>query len=248
MIRAIAIENRRGLTIRGYLNRPDDYNGTLVVYFHGFTGNLTEHGGMFRDFSRLIAAHGFASLRCDFTGNGESDGAFRDFTYDTLVEDAEAILDHARTLDKKETVLLGFSMGGAVAAYEAARRAEEIDRLLLWSPAGNLSKLIKTRYEKAPKLTNGNVDYPNFELSQALYESLSQYDWHSGLENYHKPVKIVHGRLDQAVDYLEAYRYHGLFPNASLTIIENAGHGYDTRASREQLFAISLEFLRGRRV
>ncbi|MFY9537371.1 MAG: alpha/beta fold hydrolase [Bacilli bacterium] len=246
MIRAIEIKNPSGRVIRGYLDRPEDFNGTVVVYFHGFTGNLTEHGEMFRDFSRLIAKLGFSSLRCDFTGNGESEGSFRDFTYDTLVEDARTIIDYALDLDKKEIILLGYSMGGAVAAHMAARRPGEISRLLLWSPAGNLSALIKARYEKAPKLDNGNVDCPNFELSKALYESLSRYDWRSGLERFKNPVKIIHGRLDRAVDYLEAYRYCGLFPNASVDIIEEAGHGYDSRETRERLFNKSVEFLRGR--
>lgn len=103
MIRAIEIKNPSGRVIRGYLDRPEDFNGTVVVYFHGFTGNLTEHGGMFRDFSRLIAKLGFSSLRCDFTGNGESEGSFRDFTYDTLVEDARTIIDYALDLDKRKS-------------------------------------------------------------------------------------------------------------------------------------------------
>lgn len=247
MIKTVEIINAQKKTLRGYLNSPDNYIGTLVVFFHGFTGNLTEHGGMFRNFSRIISEYGFASLRCDFSGNGESDGNFCDFTYDTLISDATVILDYAKSLSHKKIVLLGYSMGGAVAAYLAARWADDIERLLLWSPAGNLSNLIKKRYENASKQTNGNIDCPNFELSKKMYDTLSKYDWHDGLGKYKSPVKIIHGRLDQAVDYLESYRYCGLFPNATVYIIEGAGHGYDRRTERTQLFKKSLEFLRGSR-
>jgi len=118
--------------------------------------------------------------------------------------------------------------------------------LLLWSPAGNLTDLIKMRYENAPKQVNGNIDCPNFELSKKMVETLPKYNWHDGLEKYQNSVKIIHGRGDQAVNYLESYRYCGLFPHATVSIIASAGHGYDRRGERIQLYKKSLEFLRGR--
>jgi len=125
----------------------------------------------------------------------------------------------------------------------AGRRPCDITRLLLWSPAGNLTSLIKNRYEKATKLANGNIDCPNFPISKALYESLSKYDWHDGLEKYQNPVLIMHGQSDQAVKCRESYRYGNLFPKALVYLVTGAGHGYDRHAERQKLFQKSLEFI-----
>ena len=98
MLKHIEITNKEGRILRGYLTLPEQFNGDLVLMYHGFTGNKTEHAGHFRNLSRLLAAEKIASLRMDFSGNGESDGEFSDFTFDTLIAEANLMLDYAKTI------------------------------------------------------------------------------------------------------------------------------------------------------
>lgn len=246
MLKHIELKNKDGKTLRGYLNFPVDCNGILVLMYHGFTGNKTEHGGHFRDFARLLANNNIASLRMDFSGNGESDGSFPDFTFDTMISEAHLLLDYCLQLEGvKEVVLLGFSMGGAIAAYIASKRPQDVSKLLLWSPAGNIVDLIKRRFENNKKLENGNVDLGNFELSKEMYASLDNYDLHSDLDNYKKLVYIIHGKKDLAVDYSIGEDYARRFSNSKIRIIESAGHGYDRREEKQELLNESLKFLKG---
>ncbi len=247
MLKHIEITNKEGRILRGYLTLPEEFNGDLVLMYHGFTGNKTEHAGHFRNLSRLLAAEKIASLRMDFSGNGESDGEFSDFTFDTLIAEANLMLDYAKTIsDVKRVMLLGFSMGGAVAAMVAAKRYQEIDKMVLWSPAGNILEKIKKAFESGIKLENGNVMMGTFELSKAMVESVNRYDVYQGIENFKKPVLIIHGRKDLAVNYLISAIYSVRFFNSHLFYLNEAGHGYDSLADRKELYQRTLEFLKTR--
>jgi pimeloyl-ACP methyl ester carboxylesterase len=194
-----------------------------------------------------LAAEKIASLRMDFSGNGESDGEFSDFTFDTLIAEANLMLDYAKTIsDVKRVMLLGFSMGGAVAAMVAAKRYQEIDKMVLWSPAGNILEKIKKAFESGIKLENGNVMMGTFELSKAMVESVNRYDVYQGIENFKKPVLIIHGRKDLAVNYLISAIYSVRFFNSHLFYLNEAGHGYDSLTDREELYQRTLEFLKTR--
>jgi pimeloyl-ACP methyl ester carboxylesterase len=249
MIRHYEIINKDGRTLRGYLTIPEEFCGTLVLMYHGFTGNKTEHGGLFRDFSRLLSENHIGSLRMDFAGNGESDGSFCDFTFDTLISDANLMLDAAKTVSGVTGIaLMGYSMGGAVAALIGANHSDAVDKILLWSPAGNMCDIIRNVFEQSEKLENGNANYPNFEISKAMAESASRYTMYDRLERFKNKVLIIHGRKDPAVNYLYGIRYSVSFPDSHLCLLDNAGHGYDRREDKAELFAKSLEFLKGENV
>lgn len=244
MIKHVEIVNKTGNILRGYLDMPENFNGDLVVMFHGFTGNKTEHAKHFLNFSRIISKCGFASLRMDFYGNGESDGEFKDFTMDTLMSDAEIIINSAFNVPNvKKITLLGFSMGGAVTTCMTSRYGNKISKAILWSAAANINELIRYKFENNPKLDNGNVMFGTFELSQEMYDSLDKYDPLEGLDKFTNPVLLVHGRNDKSVNYLYSPRISVLYHNSRLHIIDGAGHGYDAIKERDDLYKVSLEFL-----
>lgn len=246
MMKHIELDNQKGKTLRGYLHWPSNFNGKIVLMYHGFTGNKTEHGGIFRDISRSIEKEGLASLRMDFSGNGESDGSFRDFTFTSLVDEANLLVDYVKSLEGvKEVYLLGFSMGGALAAMIAGKRKDDFSKLVLISPAALIIETIKSRYEITSKLANGDADLGNYPLSLAMYESLAKYDILEGIENFDKPVLLIHGMKDLAVSYERSLEYEKKYANATLHLIEKAGHGYDRSEQKNELINETVAFLKG---
>ena len=53
MMKHVEIVNKDGKVLRGYYSDPENFNGDVVVCFHGFTGNKTEHACHFRNIARL---------------------------------------------------------------------------------------------------------------------------------------------------------------------------------------------------
>ena len=81
MTKQVEITNRDGHILRGIVNIPEDgtrfpaiVNCTMALQgIKAVTKYLYAH-------SQILAEHGFASVRFDLYGNGESDGEFEDMT------------------------------------------------------------------------------------------------------------------------------------------------------------------------
>ncbi|MBZ0277232.1 MAG: alpha/beta fold hydrolase, partial [Anaerolineae bacterium] len=138
----IQLENE-GQTIVGTLALPDGAEGPLpiVLMFHGFTGQRQElpiintEESMYSRTARVLAEQGYASLRIDFRGSGESDGAWEDTTFSSQISDALVALDYASGLDNidpERIALLGLSQGGLVSATIAGRDSR-VKSVILWS-------------------------------------------------------------------------------------------------------------------
>ncbi len=112
-----------GQRLYGLLHRPTGdapaQGWPSVVILHGFTGNRGGDHRLLPLLSRFLAARGVASLRFDFRGSGESHGDFSEMTVTREVQDTQAAFEYLRRqtgIDPERTMLLGFSMGGLVAA------------------------------------------------------------------------------------------------------------------------------------
>jgi pimeloyl-ACP methyl ester carboxylesterase len=110
-----------GVTIRGYLIRPQGEPTCTLVYFHGNAGNVGH---------RLpIAKMLLRSLRCvvvmvDYRGYGLSDPVAP--TERGLQLDADATLEYvlsSAAVDRERVFVMGVSLGGAVAVHLASRAA-----------------------------------------------------------------------------------------------------------------------------
>lgn len=70
--------------------------------------------------SRGLAKLGFAIIRFDFTGLGESSGEFADSNFSSMVEDIEAVAQFMEHHYQAPDMLIGHSMGGTASLVAAA--------------------------------------------------------------------------------------------------------------------------------
>jgi len=231
-------------------NTSGKYPG--VILYHGFSGDRMEPGFMFVRFSRLLAKSGIASIRFDFLGSGESDGIFTDMTFSREAEQASLIMDYFQGLDKideNKIILLGLSMGGALAGYLAGKRSSELKGLVLWAPAGEMRLFIDKR-EKAiesGEITGDIMDISGLRLGEGFIEDVRSLNVMEQTSGYKGDLLIVHGTGDTVVPIAVSEGYLQLFGNrAKLIQVDGADHTFQGIPWIEKLFDATITFLKGK--
>ena len=199
---------RRGeLTIRGKMLRPEkDGLLPIAITSHGFMAN----GESMRPYAEFLAGEGYCTFFYDFCGgclHGASDGKTTDMTVLTEVMDLMAVMDYALSLPftrSEDLILLGGSQGGFVSALTAARRKEQVSRIILLFPAfcipddARRGQLISASFDPA--------DIPEsfpcgpFLLGRAYPEAVMEMDPFQEISPYTGPVLIIHGDADGLVN------------------------------------------------
>lgn len=119
------IKSTEGVTI----NVEDVGSGKPVVFLHGWPVNHKMFEYQFTELPR----HGYRCVGIDLRGFGDSDKPWDGYNYDTMADDLRAVLD---TLNLQNVILVGFSMGGAIAIHYMARhQGHGISKLALLGAA-----------------------------------------------------------------------------------------------------------------
>lgn len=252
MEKYIELDSGKGI-IRGMLHLPD-INGSNkypgVILYHGFSGDRMEPGFLFVRFSRLLAEHGIASIRFDFLGSGESDGCFTDMTFSNEAEQASLIMDYFQDLDKideKNIILLGLSMGGALAGYLAGIRSSELEGLVLWAPAGEMRYFIEKREKEieSGEITGDMMDISGLLLGEGFIEDVRSLTIMEQTAGYKGEALLVHGTGDTVVPVDVSQRYLQLFgSHGKLVLIDEADHTFQGIPWIEKLFDVTITFIK----
>jgi pimeloyl-ACP methyl ester carboxylesterase len=217
--------------------------GPTVVWLGGFRSDMLATKA-----SRLDAwaqARVRAFLRFDYSGHGESEGAFEDGTIGRWTRDALAVID---ALAQGESLLLvGSSMGGWIALLVARALAErgEADRLkglTLIAPAADFTQALlwpqlpdeaKREIETTGRWLRPSAYSPEpYPITRALIEDGRAHLLMSGPVRAHAPVHILQGMRDPDVPWRHAQALFEklAFDPAVLTYVKDGDH----RLSREE--------------
>ena len=217
------MKNKHGETLETQLHATDR-SDVLVIIGHGVTGNM-DRPVVMNTAQGLINA-GYPVLRFSFSGNGRSEGSFKEATITKEVDDLTAVIDQVQEAGKK-LVYVGHSMGGAVGTLFAAKD----DRL---SALVSLAGMVDTRafYDaEFGEETPGEGcmwEEEDCPLSQAFKDDLYQIgSTASAAAAVRCPWLLLHGTADDVVlpqDSVTAVN-HAKTKTRHLTF-EGLGHGF----------------------
>lgn len=238
----------------------------LAVLIHGHGGERHEAGGFTR-LARQLAERGIASIRMDFAGSGDSNEAFRHNNLKTMQADvlaAQKLALASGLVDAERVALVGFSMGGRVAALLAASEEYAYPAMVMWAPAvlngaagmiemvGGPDAWADMKREAA---TRGYANFTTFwgqeqELGARWFADMESSRPLDALAEYDGALLFLHGTADDVVDpdvsrqALQAVASAG---DASLQLIEGADHGFglfsDPDPYSDGLIRASVNFL-----
>lgn len=247
--RFVEFSNARGKTLRGVLHLPANVRrpAPAVVLFHGFTGDRMESHWIFVKCSRALAQAGFASLRFDFYGSGESSGDFREMTLRGEIADgraAVAFLRAQKEIAPERVGLLGLSLGGAVAAALAPSVKAKV--IVLWSALAHTARL-RDLLKKAPKKIPGKpgaCEYDAREINPRLEEDLLKVEPIRHLARYKGPTLIVHADNDQAVPLSHARDFFQAAgaDTKELAVVAGADHVYSSIPWEQEVIVRTVDW------
>ncbi|MFS0576977.1 alpha/beta fold hydrolase [Sporosarcina sp. 179-K 3D1 HS] len=226
----------------------------LIVLLHGFVGSKVGEHRLFVKAARHFTNAGYAVARFDFSGCGESDGDYAEVTLTKQLQEVQAVLNHLssiKEIDTRNIILIGHSLGGAVAAVTAAQD-RRIKKLVLWSPVGkpheDISGILGEDALEESK-AKGRVDFQGFYVSHSFLEDLKNYEPIDAVRLYNGPALIIHAEADEDIPKEHAARYlaalHGrpLSQFAETHYIENADHTFSSYSFEKELFRTTTNWL-----
>lgn len=258
----IAVQ-RAGLTLRGLLEKPENAGNiestgktvdadkkTLVMLMHGFGACMDDrNGGLLQQLSDRLTAAGMMTLRFDFNGHGQSDGAFRDMTTFSELEDAAAFLQYALARENvREVCLLGHSQGGVIAGMLAGCYRDKVKKLVMLNPAASLKNdaiqgtIMGTEYDPvnipdAVKLFHGA------ELGGLYFRIAQLLPLHEMAARFAGPAMAVIGGRDCVVKPEEIRRYGEMMPDCHVVEFKTLDHGLGGE-EREAALSAVVDFLK----
>jgi alpha-beta hydrolase superfamily lysophospholipase len=236
---SVTLRTLDGLHLAGTLVTPEGSPDRAVILVHG--GGVTrEEGGFFTRLAAGLADAQVASLRFDLRGHGQSEGRQEELTLATILNDIRVALAHMReATGATRTSLLGASFGGGICAYYAARRTEEIARLVLLNPQLDYKKrTIDSRpYWENDQLSDdaahtlaeqGYIQFtPTLRHGRPILNEVFWLQLQTVLGQITAPTLIVHGTKDTFVPVESSRQAVTQFTaDCQLVEIEGAQHGF----------------------
>jgi dienelactone hydrolase len=206
-----------------------------VVMLHGYGSNKDEAGNGYKLIAAELAKKGIASLRIDFMGNGDSKADFVDFDPDKGASDADAAaayLVSRKTINPGKIGIMGWSMGGGIAALSAGRNGI-FKSLVTWAGAPDLTGVFDDEgYEEAKKngFVTATFDWrPPLNLGLAAYEGARNIRILEELSKSTAPVLAINGSEDTVVPPETAGAIAAASKNkeSKAVIIDGADHTFN---------------------
>jgi pimeloyl-ACP methyl ester carboxylesterase len=235
-------------TLRGHLHSPSAPTGAAagILIIPGFADTAVGPHNMHVAMARALAGAGFAVLRFDYRGQGESDGDFRRFTAQSGLDDARRALAALRTrpgVDASRLAVIGFSLGGALAC-ELAAEHREIEALALLAPVAYPQKVFRaffTDQQLAEAEAQGWMDWLGWSVGSAFLPSLAGLDPLAALTRSQAAALVIHGTADTEVPPSngEAYAAHG----AAIEWLKGGDHQFSSTQLQDEAIRLTRSWL-----
>jgi pimeloyl-ACP methyl ester carboxylesterase len=211
-----------------------------LVFLPGYKSDM--QGGKAQALGAWAADQGVGMLRLDYSGCGESEGAFEDGTLDIWRDDVLTVIAQA---DIGPLILIGSSMGGWLMLLVAEALGKQVTAMVGIAAAPDFTDWDFDAADRATIAANGRIERPSDYGYEAMV--ITQTFWQSGQRNLRLtcmveidcPVRLIHGQCDPDVPWETSVKLAQLLRSSDVqTILLKDG---DHRLSRDQDIALLID-------
>ena len=217
-----------------YRQTPATNGGTTpgIVFLGGLRSDML--GTKAVALEEYAKSQGRAFLRFDYSGHGESDGAFTDGCIGDWAEDAQAVIS---TLTEGPQILVGSSMGGWVSLLMCRRIPDKVAGLVTIAAAPDFTEdSMWAGFDEAQRHALDMVeqvalpsDYGDpYIITKRLIEDGRNHLILRDPVDLPFPTRFLMGTADEAVELSVAYRLmdRATGPDIRLTLVKGADHRF----------------------
>lgn len=202
----VTFTNDRGETLAGLLERPEGKPKAYALFAHCFT--CSKNVGAASRISRALAAQGFAVLRFDFTGLGNSEGDFANTNFSSNVSDLVYAARHMQAHYGPVELLIGHSLGGAAVLAAAGELPESKALATIGAPSdpGHVRRLLRDHIDDIRAKGEATVELAGrrFTVKRQFLDDLGGQMLTTRVARLRKALLVMHSPVDEIVDVDEA--------------------------------------------
>lgn len=199
--RAVTFPNAVGQRLAGRLALPAGAPAAIALFAHCFTCGKSSKVAY--HLSRALTARGFAVLRFDFTGLGESGGDFADTDLSSNVSDVVAAAHFLGGELGPPRLLIGHSLGGA-AVLKAAGDLPAAAAVATIGTAADPARpspflaWVREQVERSGEAELG-IGGKRVRIRRAFFEDLGRADLKNAIGRLGRALLILHSPGDEVV-------------------------------------------------
>ena len=214
------------------LQTPDNKKSyPLVMILHGLTGNKNKP--LLTTLADNLEKSGIASIRFDFNGHGESEGAFQDMTVLNEIEDAKKVYNYVSKLPEVTSIsIAGHSQGGVVTSMLAGELGtDKVKSIALMAPAAIIREdAIRGNFFN---ITFDSLNPPEYveifgghKIGRNYIITAQTLPIYETAEKYQGSAFMIHGTGDILVPYTCSLHYEHIYPKSELAILPAFDHSF----------------------
>jgi putative redox protein len=224
----IQFANAQGEQLSARLDLPvSEHPHTFAVFAHCFTCNKNLNA--VRNISRALNQAGIAVLRFDFTGLGDSEGAFEDTNFTSNVDDLVLACAYVAEHYQAPELIVGHSLGGAAVICAAAQVASIQAVATIGAPfaPGHVGHLVASKAEEIELTGEAEVNIGGrpFRVRKQFLEDIVAQSLTDKLKSMRKAFLILHSPQDRTVEIENAAKlYKAAHHPKSFVSLDGADH------------------------
>lgn len=224
----VTFKNKNDEELIGRIDLPVDKQiHSYVIFAHCFTCNKNLKA--IKNISDGLTASGFGVLRFDFTGLGQSDGAFEDTDFSHNVDDLVSASQFLESNYQAPILIIGHSLGGTASIF-AAHQIDHVKALVtIASPfqPEHVNKLLESKIDEIQKEGKAKVNLGerSFTIKKDFLDDIQNNKIDDLIGDLELAYLIFHSPQDKIVDVKNAEM---LYKNAhhpkSFVSLDGADH------------------------
>tara|TARA_B100000809_G_scaffold263392_1_gene316520 strand:- start:14044 stop:14802 length:759 start_codon:yes stop_codon:yes gene_type:complete len=223
----ITFKNKLGQALAAKIEFPAEAPKSFALFAHCFTcnKNLTA----IRNISRALNKCGIAVLSFDFTGLGESEGAFENSNFSSNIDDLIAAATFLKTNYNAPEIIIGHSLGGAAVIF-AANEIPSIKAVAtIGAPSDpkHVSKLLKSGLDEINTTGEAVLEIGGraFKIQKQFLDDINEKNMEQALILLNRPLLVLHSPQDTVVEIENAAQiYKAARHPKSFISLDGANH------------------------